>query len=154
MDHSNEAGDAGDGASEEEIWRKFREMTEHLIAPLRNECLVCFLMRMMPLMQVSGFSLTATYRDSNAPRATNLFERLGRLGICGDASLVEAGVVVNDAVWEADCCPDCGIPCDVPDCLEVRLGSTQPCKLWRWRQDAEREQFGDWLNGLGLRPNF
>ncbi|MFQ4148740.1 hypothetical protein AAGW05_08600 [Arthrobacter sp. LAPM80] len=146
MEQCNGAGSDG---PEADIRRQFREMTESFMVPYRNECMICFLMRAMPLLETSGFAMTAAYRKFNAPRATNLGRRLSEMGIFGDCQLLQRGVVVNDAIWEADRCPDCGIPVEVPDCLEVRLGSTQPCKLWRWRRDVEREQFDAWL-----APNY
>ncbi len=149
MDQSNGAGNFGRGASEEEVRHRFKELTESLMVPNRNECMVCFLLRTLPLTDPSGSAMTAVYQKFNAPRAVNLFARLFRMGVYCDGLLLQRGVVANDALWNADCCPDCGIPFVAPDCLEVRLGSTQPCKLWRWRRDVEWEVIDE-----GLRPYF
>ncbi|ALV46854.1 hypothetical protein MB46_16535 [Arthrobacter alpinus] len=130
--------------SNEELTRQFRELTDNFMVPHRNECIICFLMRAMAFLAPSGFALTAIYRNHNAPRATNLGGRLARLGVYGDCQLIQSGVVMNLAIWDADRCPDCGIPEVVPDCLEVRRGSTQPCKLWRWRRDVAIEMFQEW----------
>lgn len=139
-------GGGRDGAPDENVDRAFRELATTLMVPDRNECMICFLMRAMVLLEPAGFAMTATYQRHNAPRATNLGTRLVRMGIYGDCQLLQDGVMVNDALWDAECCPDCGIPYGVPDCLEVRRGSTQPCKLWRWRQDVAREMFDAWLD--------
>lgn len=149
MDHYSGAENAengGPGAPDEDVDRIFRELAGSLMVPYQNECMICFLMRAMVLLEPAGFAMTDTYRKFNAPRATKLGARLVRMGVYGDCQLLQAGVMVNDALWDAECCPDCGIPYAVPDCLEVRRGSTQPCKLWRWRQDVAREMFDAWLD--------
>lgn len=130
----------------EEFQRQFRELTDNFMVPYPNECIICFLVRSMALLEPSGFAMTAAYRKHNAPLATNLGGRLSRMGVYGDCQLIQEGVVINLAIWDVECCPDCGMPGAVPDCLEVRRGSTQPCKLWRWRRDVERERFDAWPN--------
>ncbi|WP_449374306.1 hypothetical protein [Arthrobacter psychrolactophilus] len=130
--------------SNEEYRRQFRELTENFMVPDPNECIVCFLVRAMELLEPTGFAMTAIYRERNAPRASNLGGRLARLGIHGDYQLIHDGVLVNLAVWDVERCPECGVPETLPDCLQVRRGSTQPCELWRWRREVERAQFDAW----------
>ncbi|WP_146233403.1 hypothetical protein [Arthrobacter psychrolactophilus] len=147
MDHYSGDESAGAGNSEEQdeaVDRVFRELAGPLVVPYRNECLVCFLMRVMMFLEPQGFAMTARFRQFNAPRASNLGGRLAQKGIFSDGQLIQAGVLVNETIWTAERCPDCGIPYTSPDCLEVRRGSTQPCKLWRWRRDVERERFNAW----------
>lgn len=144
-DHTAAEGD-GSQTPDQDIERRFWQLTDTITVPHHNECIVCFLMRTMALLSQSGFAMAATFQRHNAPRATQLATRLMRMGIFSDCQLLQGAVVVNQAIWAADCCPDCGIPYDVPDCLEVRHGSTQPCKLWRWRVDVAREDFQAWLD--------
>ncbi len=146
-------GNAGDDWPTEEDWaavdavdRAFRQLTNPLIKPHYNECLVCFLVRMVPMLEPVGFAMTRLFRDGNAPRATNLGARMEQLGISGDAQLLQAGVVANPSIWEVPRCPDCAIPMGAPECRRVRRGSTQPCELWMWRRYAMTERLGDWLD--------
>jgi len=141
MEDNYGPGAVGPGGTDNEVAQVFRELTGTFMVPQPNECLICFLMRGMSLLKQSGFEMTAIYQKFNAPRATQLHRRLLGMGVYGDCHLLQRGVTFNAAVWGPDCCPDCGLPYAVPDCLEVRHGSTQPCKLWRWRRDVERERF-------------
>ena len=137
---------AGESSIDEAVDRLFRQLTNPLINPHHNECLVCFLLRVVPLLEPSGFAMTRRYRDSNAPRAIKLGDRLEQLGISGDFQLLQAGVVCNSNIWEVERCPDCGVPADAPYCFGVRKGSTQPCELWTWRRNALAERLEDWLD--------
>lgn len=145
MDQCSDSEGGGSTASEEEIDQIFKEMAGGLMVPYQNECMVCFLWRAMSLLKPYGFAMTTAYQRHSAPRATPLIGRLLRLNIFNDRQLLQTGVVINEAIWNTELCPDCGIPYSVPDCLEVRRGSTQPCKLWRWRKDIETERFDAWL---------
>lgn len=135
-------GDPNDDGSAEKdgVDQRFWQLTSALAGPRCNECLVCFLVRAVPMLEPAGFAMTHLFRQSNAPRATSLGARLEQLGIHGDAQLLQAGVVANSAYWQVQRCPDCGIPMGAPACLGVRKGSTQPCELWMWRRR------GDWLD--------
>lgn len=136
-----------DGTAEEDgVDRQFWQLTSALAGPHCNECLVCFLVRAVPMLEPAGFAMTRLFRETNAPRATSLGARLEQLGIYGDAQLLQAGVVANSSIWEVQRCPDCGVPVGAPDCLGVRKGSTQPCELWIWRRYALLEGHGDWLD--------
>ncbi|MHA7305581.1 hypothetical protein ACX80E_10095 [Arthrobacter sp. TMN-49] len=146
MDHQSAAAGDGSRGAETEIEQRFRELTDTFLVPEPNECLICFLRRTMARLLPTGFAMTAAFQRHNAPRATHLVKRLMRMDVYSDCQLLQSGVVVNQAIWAAVCCPDCGIPYAAPDCLEVRRGSTQPCKLWRWRADVVREDFQAWLD--------
>ena len=133
-----------DESAEDDVDRRFLQLTNSLAAPRPNECLVCFLVLVVPMLEPAGFAMTSRFRDTNAPRATSLGARLSQLGIYGDAQLLQAGVVGNLAVWEVERCPDCDIPMEAPHCFGVRRGSTQPCDLWIWRRYAAQGRFEDW----------
>lgn len=132
--------------AEDEVDRQFWQLTNSLMIPHDNECLVCFLVRAVPMLEPEGFAMTRVFRDTNAPRATNLGPRLSQLGVYSDAQLIQAGVVANASIWEVERCPDCGIPVEAPSCFGVRKGSTQPCGLWIWRRYAVPERVADWLD--------
>lgn len=137
-----------DGTVETEVDRQFRRLASSLMTPRHNECLVCFLVRAVPMLEPDGFAMTRIFRDSNASRATGLGARLVQLGIHSDTHLLQWGVVANEAIWEVPRCPECGIPEGAPPCCGVRKGSTQPCELWIWRKYASLRGFGDELDRL------
>lgn len=143
MDDSFDPND--DGAAAAELDRQFFQLTNAMEAPRYNECLVCFLVRATPMLETAGFAMTRAFQRSNAPRATNLGQRLSQLGIYGDAQLLQAGVIANTSIWQVNRCPDCGIPLGAPNCFGVRKGSTQPCDLWIWRKHVVDQRYGDWL---------
>jgi len=135
-----------DGDSvESQVEREFWQLAGALMAPHHNECLVCFLLRAVSVLEPTGFAMTQVFRDANAPRATGLDARLERLGVHGDAHLLRWGVVANGMIWMDERCVDCGMPTEAPPCFGVRKGSTQPCGLWIWRRQATQVMAGDWL---------
>ncbi len=134
----------GDDA-EEQLEKEFWQLAGTLMVPHHNECLVCFLVRAVPMLESTGFAMTQVFRDANAPRATGLGARLEQLGIRGDAHLLQWGVVANGMIWMDERCADCGMPTGAPPCFGVRKGSTQPCGLWIWRRQAKQVMVGDWL---------
>ena len=71
--------------AEDEVERQFWQLTNSLMIPHDNECLVCFLVRAVPMLEPEGFAMTRVFRDTNAPRATNLGPRLSQLGVYSDA---------------------------------------------------------------------
>ncbi|MCQ9163800.1 MULTISPECIES: hypothetical protein [unclassified Arthrobacter] len=143
-DGSTEGPDSGDGFPDggtDDVDRQFTALTAGMMMPGPNECLVCFLMRAKEFLLPDGFAMVARFRECSAPRATNTEYRLINLGAYNDRAVLRRAAMVNPAVWAPECCPRCGLPYAVPDCLGVRRGSTQPCKLWRWRDDLARERF-------------
>lgn len=122
--------------TEDPVDREFWQLAGSLMTPYRNECLVCFLVRAVPVLEPEGFAMTQVFRENNAARATGLGTRLQQLGIHGDAHLLQWGVVANGGIWMDERCADCGMPSSAPPCFEVRKGSTQPCRLWIWRRHA------------------
>ena len=105
------------GTCENEADREFLQLRNSMGTPRYNECLVCFLGRVIAMLEPAGFTMTQVFRTTNAPRATNLGERLSHLGIYGDAQLLQTGVVANSTIWEVERCADCGIPLGAPNCF-------------------------------------
>jgi hypothetical protein len=94
-----------------------RAAADALTAPLPEECLPCYLDRIVRDVPCDGsLRLSSHYRDSVAPRGTALEERLRlRGGFC------DCEVLMN--VFE----PKSEL---VMPCKGVRRGSTQACALW------------------------
>lgn len=136
----------GDWSADSDVDRAFWQLTTPLVVPEANECLVCFLVRVVPILEPDGLAMTRRFRDTNAPRATNLGGRLMQMGIFGDALLLQCGVIANSSIWQVVRCPDCGIPEGAPPCCGVRKGSTQPCQLWFWRKNPRPERFSGWAD--------
>lgn len=133
-DHNND-NEIDDFHTTGQVNQQFWELTRGLIVPYPHECLICFLFRFIELVSLADFPLARRYASRNAPRATGLVRRLMTHGAHSDGEVIQRAVVANPQVWQAECCSDCGVPLRVPACLQVRLGSTQPCRLWRWRRE-------------------
>jgi hypothetical protein len=87
--------------------------------PGENECLRCYLMRMMSVSGCDGtHRWTIRWRDAHAPRATGLLRKLARRGgICCDCE-----IIYN--VW-----PDYPETGRLLPCAGMRADSTEPCDL-------------------------
>ncbi len=99
--------------------------------PAPGECLVCFLERMVSAYGCNNRLLFAQlWRDRMAPRATALERRLGaKGGYCDCEVLMNAYVRRDDYLREL--AGDYDAPADdVPPCLGVSRGSSQPCGHW------------------------
>lgn len=107
-----------------------------------RECLFCYVWRMLPVLRCTGLRLARHYRNERAPRAVGLERRLGQRGAFCDCEIFLNGWTLSDEIvipeqWITD--PATGVetyqeeqwPDPLPDCHEVRAGSTQPCGLWR-----------------------
>ena len=149
-DDGEEPGGHRSGDTADEVDLRFRELTGSLMVPGSNECLVCFLLRAEEFLRPQGFAMVDRFRNANASRATRLEYRLMNLGAYSDSMVLQRAAVVNIDVGIPERCPDCGLPCGTRDCLEVRHGSTQPCKLWRWKEDAMRERIRRIMEGGGF----
>ena len=94
-------------------------LADTLTAPLPHECLPCYLDRMLRDVSCDGsLRLVGNYRDTIAPRATAVEERLRDGGGYCDCEVLMNVFVPKDE--------------HVLPCPGVRRGSTQPCTLW-WR---------------------
>lgn len=97
------------------------ELQDVLIAPRERECLPCYVTRMLAEFGCTGtLRWSEHWRDTCAPRATALADRLGsRGGFCDCEVLLN--VYPERLVEEGE---------PVPACAGVsRRGSTQPCLL-------------------------
>jgi hypothetical protein len=112
-----------------------------------GECLCCYVSRQLDEYPCDGTHRHALrYRDTSAPRATALKERLSRLGACCcDCELFMNGYEPHPRLWtperEID---DDGVtlvvdpapPGQLSPCAGVRRGSVRPCDNWvrrrRW----------------------
>jgi hypothetical protein len=97
-----------------------RQRAAALVDPRPNECLCCYLARMLDRYACDGTHRYAVhYRDAMAPRATALTTRLAELGACCcDCELFFNGYELAH---------DEG---SLPSCLGVRRGSIRPCRRW------------------------
>jgi hypothetical protein len=121
-----------------------RERAAELTGPHDNECLCCYVARMLDQFPCDGSHRHAVrFRDLKAPRATALVDRLGRVGACCcDCELFLNGYLprtwspnraaFDDELDDADdLAEDDGWTIDsLPPCAGVRRGSVRPCANW------------------------
>jgi Protein of unknown function (DUF2695) len=115
-----------------------RQLARELTRPRENECLCCYVARLLDEFPCDGSHRHAfRYRDTKAPRATALAARLGQVGACCcDCELFLNGYQLRSSSHDAadkefvdDDDADCGIDA-LPPCDGVRRGSVQPCRNW------------------------
>lgn len=106
-----------------------RELAQALTTPRPQECLACFVARMLEEFACDGtLRFARRFRDLAAPRATALERRLqDRGGFCdceifGNAYQPSYRLRIGDH--------------EVLPCIGVRRGSTAPCG--HWQQQARR----------------
>lgn len=100
-----------------------RDLAEKWTRSGPGECLICYLCRMLEEFGCDGsLRFTAAFRDERMPRARALEHRLARAGGYCDCE------VTYNAVRAVGPAPD-----GVPECRQVRTGTTRPCALWRCR---------------------
>jgi hypothetical protein len=115
-----------------------RQLAGELTRPRENECLCCYVARLLDEFPCDGSHRHAfRYRDTMAPRATALAARLRQLGACCcDCELFLNGYELrssspdyadNELVDDDDAA--CGVDA-LPRCEGVRRGSVQPCRNW------------------------
>jgi hypothetical protein len=114
-----------------------RELATDFTRPHPNECLCCYVGRMLDEFPCDGSHRHAfRYRDIMAPRATALAESLRRIGACCcDCELFLNGYRLRtapasygysiDDVAEPEPEPE-----PLPPCNGVRRGSVRPCDNW------------------------
>jgi hypothetical protein len=107
-----------------------RELAEQLTVVRPNECLCCYVWRMLGDSPCNGTHRHAErYRDVRAPRATALRARLGRVGACCcDCEIFMNGYTLRagrDVLEQVDA----GLA-QLPECAGVRRGTVQPCENW------------------------
>ena len=118
--------------------RELRLLSAELTDPHDNECLLCYVWRMLE-HGCTGLRWATRYRDLRAPRATALERRLGEKGGYCDCEIFLNGYELAREHWtpareyEQD-----GVlwyreeepPEHAPPCRGVRAGATKGCALW------------------------
>ena len=118
-----------------EVERELQRLSVELTHPYPRECLICYVYRMLEF-GCTGLRWALHYRDTVAPRATALPDRLLSRGAGCDCEIFMNGyqpraqylVVVDAESGERD------YPETMPPCTGVRSGSTQPCGVWQIRR--------------------
>jgi hypothetical protein len=110
----------------EELELMLRSRSAELTAPHSDECLLCFVARMLNSFGCDNTLRWAVhYRDVRAPRATGLETRLGQMGGYCDCEIFLNGyahVAASD---------DEVVPARIPPCEGVERFSTKPCGHWQ-----------------------
>jgi hypothetical protein len=113
-----------------------------LMTPAAGECLVCFVARQVGEFGCDGTHRVALqYRDSVAPRATELLVRLSAMGACCcDCEIFMNTYEPATRLWsrahesvasdDFDEWVDPEPPDTIPPCETTRRGSTKPCAKW------------------------
>jgi uncharacterized protein DUF2695 len=113
-----------------------RDLAAELADPRKGECLCCYLARMLPEFGCDGtHRLTSHYRDTTAPRATTLRDRLSRMGACccdcevlsNAYQLACPSTATPPAIDDSDLTD---VDEAIPPCRGVRRGSVRPCANW------------------------
>lgn len=123
----------------DEVEEFLRDRSRELTTPRPDECLACFVARML---RAFGCDTTLRwareFRDQRAPTATALERRLGDLGGFCDCEIFLNGISMVERLQVADpetSEPD-GWPEELPACEGVGRASTRWCGVWertrRW----------------------
>jgi hypothetical protein len=118
---------------------ELRDLASRLTTPAAGECLLCYVHRMLEFGCDNQLRWARRFRDLQAPRATGLEERLGRVGGFCDCEIFLNGFELAPELWvRPEPVEDDGIvfqedphyPDPLPPCRGVRRGSTRGCTLW------------------------
>jgi hypothetical protein len=125
-----------------------RAAAETLVAPRGQECLLCYVARMLEEFRCDGtLRFAVEYRDRRAPRATTLAGRLAAVGGCCDCEIFLNGWSPHPRLWSPGHTEieggvtyrtDPQPPDELPPCAGVRASSSRPCPLWVRRTRAGR----------------
>lgn len=120
--------------------RIVRRAAYELMCVGADECLFCYVARMLGDVGCdTTLRFAQHYRDERAPRATALERRLGDVGAFCDCEIFLNGwsaqprfsmptaQLESDGIVERI---DTRSPTQLPACVSVRRGSTQPCSNW------------------------
>lgn len=120
-----------------------RDAHLEIMRPEAGECLQCFVARQLLEFGCNGtHRFTRQYQRAVAPRATALRKRLARMGACCcDCEIflnayTMRSVFLEPGFWAIDeygveVYREPQVPKEIPTCLRVRKGSTQPCGVWQ-----------------------
>jgi hypothetical protein len=118
---------------------ELRELACRLTTPASGECLLCYVHRMLEFGCNNQLRWACRFRNLQAPRATGLEVRLGRIGGYCDCEIFLNGFELAPELWvRPEPVEDGGIvfqedphyPDALPPCRGVRRGSTRGCALW------------------------
>lgn len=105
------------------------------LSPERNECLPCFLARVLARVGCAGtFEWTKEWRAVRSPRATSLEDRLSSLGAECDCLVLAHLYQPQLMLWTRSAAGGLIEPNPMPVCAGVRPRSTKPCTHWTDRQ--------------------
>lgn len=138
-----EQGSTGDSLFSAAVEGEFQALTEAMIMPRQNECLVCYVFRMLAY-GCSGHHWLRRFRDTRAPRATALESRVERLGGYCDCEMIMNAFHPSPSPWyfydeegrEVGERPDGE---EKPACAGVRSNSTRHCSLWVAKNEFNRD---------------
>lgn len=115
---------------------EFQLMTDVMTIPRPNECLVCYVFRMLDY-GCDGHYWLRRFRDLRSPRATALERRVERLGGYCDCEMIMNAYRPNPSPWSLDDEFDDEEEQEwpvyeegKPPCAGVRSNSTRSCSLW------------------------
>lgn len=117
-----------------------RKLLDAWLVPLANECLPCYIDRVLERYDCNGdLWIAGHYRDLVAPRAIRLEERLESGGGYCDCEVLCNAVQPAWHLWSTSreidvdgrtIVLEAEPPESMPPCAGVRRGSTQPCVHW------------------------
>ncbi len=134
-----------DSGTVSEVERFVRDLADDLTHPRAQECLACFVARMLNEFGCDEtLRFARRYRDVAAPSATALERRLGDKGGFCDCEIFLNGYALDRSFWtperevesETGCAEiiDAEPPPTTPPCAGVRRGSSRPCTNWVQRR--------------------
>lgn len=108
--------------------------------PLVGECVLCFLARAVGERGCDGsLRWVARFRETAAPDATGLEQRLARRGEpCDGRVLADGWQLTREASVRDVHTDELAVPRPMPWCHGVRAGSSRPCGLWEMRRRGAR----------------
>ncbi|WP_125612715.1 DUF2695 domain-containing protein [Specibacter cremeus] len=114
-----------------DVDRSVNELAREMMTPEPNECLPCFVQRMVMLEGCENdLGWTGFYLARYSSSFTGLERLLDTIGGDCDCEVVEDVYARREELWNADRCPGCGVPLESPGCRGVGGSPLQPCGLW------------------------
>lgn len=119
----------------EDVEQELAAFGVDLRRPHENECLFCFVWRMVELHGCDGLDWAKRYLAIRAPGSRGRIRTLEAAGGYCDCEIIMNVVTPNDPMWlpgydEETDGYDVSAGEDKPACLGIGKGSTSPCALW------------------------
>ncbi|MCU6481212.1 hypothetical protein QO003_002451 [Arthrobacter silviterrae] len=130
-----------------EVQRELAELGVDLTRILENECLFCYVYRMVELHGCFSFQWAQQYLDIRAPRSRGTLRKLEACGGFCDCEIIMNVVSANEPLWNVQDYGDdfdgfgMSEPEDKPPCHGVGTGSVSPCALWDGRGAFRRGSY-------------